>query len=167
MRWFSHSPRAPQRWLLLDVDGTLSPTGRVRRGQEYLMASAPEGNVAIPAWIPGALRNLQDSGIRLAWYTAWTTTANGVIAPLLNLHPIPVSPLASGADEPAVLKAAGLAGWAEYSTRDRYVVLDDDLPDHAVEILPRNVRATRIDPSAGIQPHHLADAHHLLGTWTD
>lgn len=167
MGWSSRSLRAPRLWLLLDVDGTLSPTGRVRRGEEYLMASAVEGNVTIPAWIPGALSTLQDAGIRLAWYTAWTTTANDVIAPLLDLPSLPVAPLAYGVDEPAVLKAAGLAGWGDYSPRDRYVVLDDDLPEHVVGMLPSNVRATRVDPSEGVQPRHLADAHHLLRTWTD
>lgn len=165
MGWFSRGPRGPRLWVLLDVDGTLSPFGRVRRGEDYLMASAPEGNVTIPGWVPDALQRLQEEGIGLAWYTAWTTTANDVIAPLLGLPALPVAPLASGMDEPAMLKASGLTGWREYSPHDRYLILDDDLPEHVRAVLPTNARGHQIDPSIGLQPSDLIAASTLLRTW--
>lgn len=157
-------PLAPLRWLLLDIDGTVSFAGRAPRGEDLLLASTVNGNVTIRPHVPALLFAAQEAGAHLAWYSAWGEDANPVISDLLGQRPLPAVPLAPGIDQPAHLKAAGLASWvAEHHPSSRYVIVDDDLPEDITHNLPANVHALRVDPEQGLLAEHV---HEAL-TWLD
>lgn len=146
-------------WLLLDIDGTLSIEGRPPRGEDLLMASTVNGNVVVRPHVPELLKRAQTAGADLAWYSAWETDANPVISTLIGQPALPAVPLAPGVDEPARMKAAGLAQWvAEGHPESRYALVDDDLPEDVVENFPANVHSIRVDPEQGLLVGHLQEA---------
>lgn len=138
-------------WILLDIDGTISPKGRLPSREKVHVGSGPSGNVAIPESMASRVAALvENPDIRLAWYTMWGDDANEIVAPALGMEPLPVIPYAGGHDAPAFLKATGLLQWKEAGRHEgRFAILDDDPPE-GVD-LPTDVRVFAVDSRKGLQ----------------
>lgn len=138
-------------WILLDIDGTISPNGRLPTHETIRTASGQPGNVAIPESTAALVKDLAARpDIRLAWYTLWGDDANVIVTPLLEISPLPVIPYAGGYDSPAFLKASGFLQWRETSRHaGRFAILDDDPPE-GVE-LPHDARVFAVDTLRGLQ----------------
>lgn len=138
-------------WILLDIDGTISPKGRLPSREKVHVGSGPSGNVAIPESMASRVAALvENPNIRLAWYTMWGDDANEIVAPVLGMKSLPVIPYAGGYDAPAFLKATGFLEWREAGHHEgRFAILDDDPPE-GVD-LPADVRVFAVDTLRGLQ----------------
>lgn len=160
----SQASCSPLRWLLLDIDGTISFEGRAVRGEELLLASSVNGSVTVRPHVPALVERAREAGASLAWYSAWEDDANPIISDLLGQPALPAVPLAPGYDQPAHLKAEGLAAWVkDHHPDSRYAIVDDDLPEDITENFPANVHAIHVDPEQGLLPEHVQSALTWLG----
>lgn len=150
------------RWLLVDIDGTLSPDLPPPAGAAVHTARSISGQVMVPMASLDLLRGVQRQGIRVAWYTGREETVHelGLDTFLDNPRP-PHMPSSWGSDDPNVLKALGLTEWEEYHPDGRYAVLDDvpfEVP------VPANVAMFRVDPAVGLTAQDVRAAVEWLST---
>lgn len=143
-------------WLMLDVDGTLSPLETPT--EDHLEVSCPAGTARIRLGTIRALSALPDS-IRTGWYTGWGEYAPQALGPHLLMddcgwiEPDPMEPDPSLAKYLALVDALG--------EDDVCAVLDDAPPEVEVD---RRIRFFPVDQRVGMTSSDLASAVTWLET---
>ena len=148
------------RWLLIDVDGTLSPTSVP--AEETVRVVAPAGEATIPTATVEALRRLHTTGmVSLAWYTAWEEDAQTILAPQIGLPDLPLVPVPDGYDDPSYLKAEGLRAWLSDAGPARVAVLDD-APPESLPPMNGTVKFFPVNPARGARATDIGRAYDWL-----
>jgi hypothetical protein len=137
-----------QPYLLLDVDGVLSPTtGVAPRG--FRRVETPDYRVTLSDQHGGWLRELSEM-YELVWATSWGDAANHVYAHLLGLPQLPVVPL----PRPTAGQSWKLPHVVAWVGARPLAWVDDELVDDALAWGANRVEPTlllRTDGSVGLR----------------
>lgn len=155
--------------VLIDVDGVLNPAFSSKKrsrlayhdgwistwghvdGDRYRLFLNPEHG--------RQLRKLaNDTGAELAWGTTWAEHANYEVGPLIGLPVLPVATVRIGAKGESVQEWTNGRPWVWFD--DQWSVLTE-ASEKATEQGQRHL-AVKVDPAAGLQPEHLAEARDWL-----
>ena len=123
-------PQVQRPWLLLDVDGVLSPYGnRSGAWRDWRQAGNPDG-FALPLSLELS-RHVAALPLDRVWLTTWRHEANTVVAPFLGWPDVPVLDFAESGEQRSALpeKLAAAAAFLEANPRP-FVWVDDDLASH-------------------------------------
>lgn len=149
-------------WLLVDVDGVLSPYLHAEEAQRRGLARHAVYHDEDAATYPLNLNpehaqwllDLQEQGLfRLAWATWWKESANTQIAPLIGMPSLPSIPLPTR--RPGLTKGPGIL---ELVGTDPFIWIDDDMSDGVRDYLAdRHVNHLIIQPDhqIGLTRKHL------------
>jgi hypothetical protein len=140
-------------YLLLDVDGVLSPTtGAVPRG--FRRVETPEYRVTVSDQHGVWLRELSDA-YEIAWATSWGDAANRVYGQLLGLPPLAVIPLPRPTSQLS-WKVPHVAAWVGARA---LAWVDDELVDDAFAWAAERTEPTlllRTDGAVGLREADVA-----------
>lgn len=137
-------------WLLIDIDGALSPT---QPETPYTPVSTPAGTANIPIMTQKFLRSLP-TGVTPLWYSCWEEHALK-ISEHLELPIQGYVPLPDGmCDEPRHVKLEGLRDWwRAINDRDMVIIVDDDLLQSDVS----SAVVIHCDPTEGMNTEIIAE----------
>lgn len=148
--------------ILVDVDGVLNPDSPsdshtahklLVRGSQYTVHL----NVKHGEWL---VQLAEETDSELVWCTYWEKDAPEILAPILSLPVMAFVPIklwkmgvSLGAEKAHSAK--------EYAGNRKFAYFDDEY-DIADYLTDTNGVHIYVDPDAGLQPYHVAQAKHFL-----